>query len=117
MTTYIYFSEKYIQFIFDFLSWLYCHNTVLILAFLNVFLWTFMKTDTQAEIVISQLNSLPLLFLPDKAGDIDMSERGHQVLTIKAVHDASVAGDGAGKVLRKRREEGVRQYKLPQIKV
>lgn len=47
------------------------------------------------------------LFLPDEAGYVDVCEGGHQVLTVKPIHDAPVAGDGAGKVLQERRELGV----------
>lgn len=47
----------------------------------------------------------PPSFVPDETGDVDVGERGHQVLTVEAVHDSSVAGDGAGKVLGRRRNE------------
>lgn len=43
------------------------------------------------------------LHSPDEAGDVDVRERGHQVLTVKAIHDAAVAGDSARKVLQDRR--------------
>lgn len=36
-----------------------------------------------------------------------MCEGGHQVLTVKSIHDATVAGDGVGEVLQERREQGV----------
>lgn len=41
-----------------------------------------------------------VLYLPDEAGYIDVCEGGHQVLTVESIHDAAVAGDGAGKVLQ-----------------
>lgn len=44
----------------------------------------------------------PALHSPDEAGDIDVRECGHQVLTVKAIHDAAVAGDSARKVLQER---------------
>ena len=40
---------------------------------------------------------------PDEAGDIDVRECGHQVLTVEPIHDAAVAGDSARKVLRESR--------------
>lgn len=52
--------------------------------------------------------SEPLFFfLPDEAGYIDVREGGHQVLTVESIHDATVAGDGAGKVLQERGEQRV----------
>ncbi len=45
----------------------------------------------------------PVLFLPDEAGYVDMCESGHQVLTVKSVHDAAVARDGVGKVLKEKK--------------
>lgn len=47
----------------------------------------------------------PALHSPDETGDIDVCECGHQVLTVKPIHDAAVAGDSAGEVLQKRRGE------------
>lgn len=38
--------------------------------------------------------------LPDEAGNVDVSESCHQVLTVEAVHDAAVARNGVGKILR-----------------
>lgn len=49
----------------------------------------------------------PSVFLPDEAGYIDVREGGHQVLTVEPIHDATVAGDGVGKVLQERRDQGV----------
>lgn len=57
--------------------------------------------------VRSSSSELSFLFLPDEAGYIDVCEGGHQVLTVEPIHDATVAGDGVGKVLKKRREQGV----------
>lgn len=45
----------------------------------------------------------PSLHSPDETGDIDVCECGHQVLTVKPIHDAAVAGDSACKVLQERR--------------
>lgn len=49
----------------------------------------------------------PVVVLPDEAGYVDVCEGGHQVLTVESIHDAAVAGDGAGKVLEERKDQGV----------
>lgn len=36
---------------------------------------------------------------PDKAGDVHIDEGGHQVLAVKAIHDASMTRNGIGKIL------------------
>lgn len=51
-------------------------------------------------------HNLQALHSPDETGDIDVCECGHQVLTVKAIHDAAVAGDSACEVLQERRGEG-----------
>lgn len=54
------------------------------------------------------------LHSPDEAGDIDVCEGGHQVLTVKPIHDAAVAGDSAGEVLQGRRGD-VSAYDIQQF--
>lgn len=43
--------------------------------------------------------------VPDKAGDVHIDKGGHQILAIKAIHDASVARNSIGKVLLEAGEE------------
>ena len=41
------------------------------------------------------------MVVPDEATDVDVGESGHQVLTVKAVHDPTMTWDGVGKVLQR----------------
>lgn len=75
--------------------------------------WAWQKSDNLLVFTLfakkqryaAQPASHPALHSPDETGDIDVCECGHQVLTVKPIHDAAVAGDSAGKVLQKRRGE------------
>lgn len=42
---------------------------------------------------------------PDKAGDVHVDKGGHQVLAVKAIHDASMTRNGVGKILWRQRKE------------
>lgn len=44
------------------------------------------------------LNQLARVWAPDKAGDIHVDKGGHQVLAVKAIHDASMTRNGVGEV-------------------
>ena len=37
--------------------------------------------------------------IPDKTSNIHVDKGGHQILAVKAIHDASMARNGIGKVL------------------
>lgn len=39
------------------------------------------------------------LNLPYETGDVDMDESGHQVLTVKAIHDSTMARNSVRKIL------------------
>ena len=37
--------------------------------------------------------------VPDKTGNVHVDKGSHQILAVKAIHDAAMAGNGIGKVL------------------
>lgn len=48
---------------------------------------------------------------PDEAGDVDVDEGGHEVLTVEAVHNSSVPRNGVGEVLQQSRAEFTQEAK------
>lgn len=44
------------------------------------------------------LNQFARVGAPDKAGDVHVDKGGHQVLAVKAIHDASMTRNGVGKI-------------------
>lgn len=75
-------------------------------SFFLAAIWSFMSNDIQT-FNTHTIPHPPFLFLPDEAGYIHVREGGHQILTVESIHDTTVAGDGVGKVLQERRDQGI----------
>lgn len=53
--------------------------------------------------------------LPDEAGNVDINKCGHEVLTVKPIHNATMTRDSVGKILKA--QKTVQYFSLYMIKL